>query len=88
MSEKRKDHYDRKIYLVAISAGLLLSSFVTGSQFIQPSIAQDLPKIGQQAREKLGGAVGQLTGGNQTGNQSGVVPGPLGDQPKVCYHDR
>ena len=73
-----------KYYLVAISAALLLSSFVTGSQFIQPSIAQ----IGQEAKERVGGAVGQLTGGNQTGNQSGGVSGQLGDQAKSCYRYR
>ena len=78
LSEKRQGHYDRKIILVAISASLLLTSFVIGSQFIQPSIAQ----IGQQAKEGVGGAVGQLTGGNQTGNQSGGVLGQLGDQAK------
>ena len=38
--------------------------------------------MGQQAREKLGGAIGKLTGGNQTGNQSGGVAGLLGDQAK------
>ena len=38
--------------------------------------------MGQQARERIGGAVGQLTGGNQTGNQSTGVLGQLGDQPR------
>ena len=78
LAEKRQGHYDRKILIVTISTALLLSSFVTGSQFIQPSIAQ----IGQQAKERVGGAVGPLAGGNQTGNQSGGVLGQLGDQAK------
>ena len=78
LAEKRQGHYDRKILIVTISAALLLSSFVTGSQFIQPSIAQ----IGQEAKERVGGAVGPLAGGNQTGNQSGGVLGQLGDQAK------
>ena len=78
LAEKRQGHYDRKILIVTISAALLLSSFVTGSQFIQPSIAQ----IGQEAKERVGGAVGPLAGGNQTGNQSGRVLGQLGDQAK------
>ena len=82
LSEKRQDHYDRKILLVAISAALLLSSFVTGSQFIQPSLAQGLAQKGEQAKERVGGAGGQLAGGNQTGNQSGGVLGQLGDQAK------
>ena len=61
--------------MVAISAAVLASSFVIGSQLIQPSIAQESPSMGQQAKEKIGGAIGQLTGGNQTGNQSGGALG-------------
>ena len=51
-------------------------------------MAQDLGQMGQQAKEKIGGAVklGVLTGGNQTGNQtgnqSGGVLGQLGEQAK------
>jgi hypothetical protein len=81
MSKKHQDHYDRKIFLVAISAAVLVGSFVVGSQFVQPSTAQDLSQLAQQARERV---VGQLAGGNQTGNQtgnqSGEVLGQLGEQ--------
>jgi hypothetical protein len=38
--------------------------------------------LGQQAKEKIGGAMGQLTGGNQTGNQSGGALGQLGEKAK------
>jgi len=77
-----KKYYDRKIFLVAISAAVLVGSFVVSSQFVQPSAAQDLSQLGQQAREKV---LGQLSGGdnqtgNQTGNQSGGVLGQLGEQ--------
>jgi hypothetical protein len=77
-----KKYYDRKIFLVAISASVLVGSFVVSSQFVQPSAAQDLSQLGQQAREKV---LGQLSGGdnqtgNQTGNQSGGVMGQLGEQ--------
>ena len=71
-----------KILLVAISAAVLLGSFAIGSQLIQPSMAQDLSQMREQAKEKIGGAVGQYTDGNQTGNQSGGVLGQLGDQAK------
>ena len=57
-------------------------ALVIGSQFVQSSMAQDLGQMGQQAKEKIGGAVGQLVGGNQTGNQSGGVLGQLGEQAK------
>jgi hypothetical protein len=78
-----KKYYDRKIFLVAISAAVLVGSFVVSSQFVQPSAAQDLSQLGQQAREKVLGQ--QLSGGdnqtgNQTGNQSGGVLGQLGEQ--------
>jgi hypothetical protein len=76
-----KKYYGRKIFLVAISAAVLVGSFVVSSQFVQPSAAQDLSQLGQQAREKV---LGQLSGGNQTGNQtgnqSGGVLGQLGEQ--------
>ena len=61
-------------------------SFAIGSQLIQPSMAQDLSQMREQAKEKIGGAVGQYTDGNQTsnqtGNQSDRVLGQLGDQAK------
>jgi hypothetical protein len=38
--------------------------------------------MGQQAKEKIGSAAGQLLGGNQTGNQSGGVLGQIGEQAK------
>ena len=90
MYKKNQVHYERKILLVAISAALLVGSFVVGSQFVQPSMAQDLgqmgQQLGQQAKEKIGGAVGGLVGGNQTGNQtgnqSGGALGQLGEQAK------
>ena len=66
-----------------------VGSFVVGSQFVKSAMAQDLGQMGQQAKEKIGGAVklGVLTGGgnqtgNQTGNQSGGVLGQLGEQAK------
>jgi len=50
------------------------------------SMAQDLGQMGQQAKEKIGSAAGQLLGGNQTGNQtgnqSGGALGQLGEQAK------
>jgi hypothetical protein len=42
MSETSQDHYDRKILLVAISAAVLVGSFVIGSQLVQQSMAQAL----------------------------------------------
>ena len=69
------------MFLIAISASVLVGSFVIGSQLVQPSMAQDL---GEQAKEKIGGALQNLTGGNQTGNQtgnqSGGVLGQLGEK--------
>ena len=83
---KNQEHCERKILLVAISATIPLGSFAIGSQLIQPSMAQDLSQMREQAKEKIGGAVGQYTDGNQTGNQtgnqSGGVLGQLGDQAK------
>ena len=58
------------MFLIAVSA-VVVSSFVIGSQFVQPSMAQDMGNMGQQVKEKIGGAVQQLTDGNQTGNQTG-----------------
>jgi hypothetical protein len=87
MSEKYQDHYNKKMFLVAISAAVLVGSFVVSSQFVQTSMAQDLSQLGQQARERILGQ--QLGGGdnqtgnqtdNQTGNQSGEDLGQLGEQ--------
>lgn len=44
--------------------------------------SQDLAKWASKLREKIGGAVGQLMDGNQTGNQPGGVLGKLGEQAK------
>ncbi len=68
--------------MVAISAAVLVGSFVVGSQFVQSSMAQGVSQLGQQAREKI---LGQLGGGdnqtgNQTGNQSGGMLGQFGEQ--------
>ncbi|MGA9166668.1 MAG: hypothetical protein WB053_04750 [Nitrososphaeraceae archaeon] len=81
ISKNHRDNSNRKMFLIAISASVLVGSFVIGSQLVQPSMAQDL---GEQAKEKIGGAVQQLTGGNQTGNQtgnqSGGILGQLGEK--------
>ena len=86
MSKNHQDKCDRKLLLVAISAAVLVGSFVVGSQLVQPSMAQDLGQMGQQAKEKLSGSAGRLLGGNQTGNQtgnqSGGALGQLGEQAK------
>jgi hypothetical protein len=56
-------------------------------------MAQDLGQMGEQAKEKIDGALQNLTGGNQTGNQSGVL-GQLGEKaehatgPVKLYHSR
>ncbi|HZA68545.1 MAG TPA: hypothetical protein VE548_02520 [Nitrososphaeraceae archaeon] len=52
-----KKYDDRKKILTVISAAILVGSFVVSSQFVQPSAAQDLSQLGQQAREKV---LGQL----------------------------
>lgn len=84
MYKKNREHYERKILLVAISAAVLVGSFVVGSQLVQSSMAQDLSQMREQAKEKIVGAAGQLTDGNQTGNQTGNQSsgdlGQLGDQ--------
>ena len=86
VSKKQQDRYFRKISVIAISAAVLASSFVIGSQLIQPSMAQDLGQLGQQAKEKIGGLMGGNQSGNQTGNQtgnqSGGVLGQLGEKAK------
>ncbi|MGH9976609.1 MAG: hypothetical protein ACRD8Z_12360 [Nitrososphaeraceae archaeon] len=90
MSKIFQDNSDRKIFLIAISAAVLVGAFVIGSQHAQQAMAQDLgqmgEQIGQQAKERIGGAAEQLGGGNQTGNQtgnqSGGMLGQLGEQAK------
>jgi hypothetical protein len=72
MSEKHQGYNTGKILLVAISAAILVGYFVFGNQLTE---AQDLGQMGQQAKEKIGGAMGQLVGGNQTGNQTGNQSG-------------
>ena len=84
MYKKNQEHCERKILLVAISAAVLVGSFVVGSQFVKSSMAQG--QMGEEAKEKIGGAaklkvLGNQTG-NQTGNQSGGVLGQLGEQAK------
>jgi uncharacterized protein YidB (DUF937 family) len=68
--------------LTSISAAVFVGSFVIGSQLVRPSMAQDMGQMGEQAKEKIGGAVGQLVDGNQTSNQSGGVLGQLGEKTK------
>ena len=82
MSKKYQDYYNKKMFLAAISAALLVGSFVVGSQFVQYSMAQDLSRLGQQARERIMGQLGDGDNqtGNQSGNQSGGVLGQLGEQ--------
>ena len=58
MYKKNQKHCERKIFLVAISAAVLVGSFVVGSQFVQLSMAQDLSQLGQQAKERIGGKHG------------------------------
>lgn len=79
-------------------AAILLGSIVIGSQLVPPSMAQDLGQMGEQARERIIGALQNLTGGtqisNQTGNQSGDL-GQLGEKAQIMlpgrvelYHSR
>ena len=86
MSKNLQDNCDRKIFLIAISTAVLVGAFLIGSQHVPSAMAQDLGQMGQQAKEKIGGAVGQLMDGNQTGNQSGNrsggMLGQLGEQAK------
>jgi hypothetical protein len=85
MYKNHQDNINRRIFLTSISAAVLIGSFVIGSQLVQPSMAQDLGQMGEQAKEKVGGALQNLTGGgnqtgNQTGNQSGGMLGQLGEK--------
>ena len=80
MSKHHQDNLNRRIFLTSISAAILVGSFVIGSQLVQPSMAQVLGQMGEQAKEKIGGALQNRTGGNQTGNQSGGVLGQLGEK--------
>jgi hypothetical protein len=82
MSKNHQDNLNRRLFLTSISAAVLIGSFVIGSQLVQPSMAQDLGQMGEQAKEKVGGALQNLTGGNQTGNQSGGMLGQLGEKAK------
>ena len=60
---------NRKIFLTSISAAVLVGAFVIGNQLVQPSMAQE---YGEQAKEKVGGVLQNLTSGaNQTGNRTG-----------------
>ena len=63
-----KNDGKRKIFLTAISAAVIISSFVVGSQFIQASLAQGLIQQGQLA--------GFNATGNQTANQSALLGDP------------
>ena len=65
MLDKHQDYYDRKIFLLIISAAVIISSFVVGSQFVYQSLAQD-----------LGQDVGRNETGNQTANQSALLGDP------------
>ena len=56
---------------------------VVSSQFVQPSLAQNLSQLSQQAKEKIVEARGQLTDGNQTANQIANQSAPLGDPSKL-----
>jgi len=67
MSEKY--HHCKKMFLVAVSAAILLGSFVFGSQFVQQ------PSLGQE--------MGQDVGRNETGNQTANQSAGLGDPSKL-----
>jgi hypothetical protein len=40
------------MFLIAISASVLVGSFVIGSQLVQPSMAQETGQLGEQVKEK------------------------------------
>ena len=69
MSDKYDD--ERKIFLIAISAAVIISSFIVGSQFVQPSLSQGLIQQGK------------LAGFNETGNQTANQSALLGDPAKM-----
>lgn len=60
-----------KLFLISISAEVIISSFFVGSQFVQPSLSQGLLKHGQ------------LAGFNATGNQTANQSAGLGDPAKM-----
>ena len=66
MSEKY--YHSKKMYVVAVSAAILLGSFVVGSQFVPQSLAQDM---------------GQDVERNETGNQTANQSAGLGDPSKL-----
>ena len=66
MSEKY--HHSKKMCLVAVSAAILLGSFVVGRQFVQQSLAQEM---------------GQDVERNETGNQTANQSAGLGDPSKL-----
>jgi hypothetical protein len=66
------DRYNRrKIFMLAISAAVITSSSVVGSQFVQPSLSQGLIQQGQ------------LASFNETGNQTANQSALLGDPAKL-----
>ena len=78
MFKNYRDNLNRRIFLTSISAAVLVGFFVIGSQLVQPSMAQD---YGEQAKEKVGGALQNLTSGaNQTGNRTGEGLEQLGNR--------
>ena len=68
MSEKYHDRHKKNIFLIAISAVVIIGSFVVGSQFVRYSMAQDSSQMGQD--------VGRNETGNQTANQSAQLGDP------------
>ena len=78
MFKNHQDNLNGRILLTSISAAVLVGSFVIGSQLLQPSMAQE---YGEQAKEKVGGALQNLTSGaNQTGNRTGGALENLGEK--------
>ena len=78
MYKKNQEYCERKILLVAISAAVLVGSFVVGSQFVQPSMAQSLGQLGQEAEKEISGAaqdLGQL--GQESEKEIAGAVGPL-----------
>jgi hypothetical protein len=54
MSCRYQDHCSGKLLFIAILATVV----GVGSQYVQPSLAQDLGQMAEQAKEKIGGALG------------------------------